>query len=273
MNIMNERLNKFLEENIHLLEQGLFLDAFLLCPQSLRRDFIQTLKDGKIDITDTSLHYYGFKQKGGHVLIASKYDVKKDAYEVATINSSADDVRIRLIIMNDLAKALEFAVDTWTEPSIMMQSVIDSIQLVPIKLSDGTECLMSQEGVDYYNPDMQKDRRFKLAAKQELDTRFEEYTKSTFNFDRLKKALQEFEMNNNLYRVGIYVHPAEIIINLDYDSTNRDKIKDILVREINSPIDIVWDDPTLDGRILVKLKSKQFDKIKAEVEDLFGVRL
>ena len=275
-----EQLNKFIEDNITLLEQGLFFELYTTCPRVLRGNLLQLLDKADIPITDTSHKYYGFRGTDNDVCIIIKYNKKSDFYdyEFKKVSSNIPQFRNRMVISDNLKDVLEFAAWNYRDPVVMNPSVVSSMNIVPVNVpykNTYMQMYVSQVGVDMFDTVKSKERRFQAAAKQELDDRLIEYTKSVFNMDRFRSKLAPFTEENNVYYVSIQVYPAELLISLDQNpDIDRSAVEDIIIKEVNSPVDIVWEnDVDSNTQISVKLKSPRVDTIKKEVEDLFGVSL
>ena len=276
----DELIIKFLEDNITLLEQEQFLDVFERCPLHLREQLLKTLESAEIDIVDNGQHYYGFKERGNSgVGVISKYNQKNGLYDYTFMKNSSGGplVKTRMLVTDDLKRALEFAAYTYTNPVMLDSAVINSLNIVPIKVSfkvGSIDMFVSQEGVDFFDPVKSKERRFQSAAKEELDNRLMEYVRKVVNTERLHDNLVPLTDTQNTYRLSIYVHPAELLIDFEDNSyVDKPAAESVIRKEVNSPVEILWeDDVTPHIQASVKLKSSRIDTIKKEVEDLFGVK-
>lgn len=270
---MNEILNKFLEENAELLDRSEFLRLFTQCPESLRKELLDTLDQADIQIVDIEPNSRYIFKSARSILALDDINKKVGLYGTRWL-SQGDSKKFLVITETNLDKAIRFAVNRGTIPVKLAQNFVDSYTWKEIEIMNGDKFEATTQAIDYFDPNARKNNRFLEAAREEYNQRMKELTAKTFDRDKLEKLLEPFaiETDTRYRHIYMYVYPEEWQIRIKYDESNYDKILEIIKSEARNKIE-VYKDPEDEFNIHVETVGPKVDAIRQEVEETFGVAL
>lgn len=269
---MNDKLNKFIEEHIDLIDSYNFGDLFVICPRHLMKPLLELLQKTGADIIDQDVRYYVFRTMQNKIVSVHNYDIKTSTYTYNTVGLPMTvNNSMKFLIKDNLLDAINFAIGIGSELGRLQQSFIDQHPLEQINMIDGATFLVSKECVDFFNPKTSKQIRRKQAAQEEYKQRISELYKVVYNKQKLRSAMEAYQFDPSAYMYVSQLADSVLVDNLIFDKTREQEIKDTIIKLFNIPVDIDID--YTEHKIIVTAKGPRINKIKKEVEDMFGLTL
>ena len=154
---------------------------------------------------------------------------------------------------------------------------------VPVKLLnfnnskiENIEFLLSQEGVDFFDPIKIKDRRILNAAKDEFNQQLLSILKKgvgDINLlkDKLSPYYQETEIDDDDYGIVIQFKSNRCIIQFNYNASDKDQILKTIKQNIRGPLTVMPHPTMPKNAFIITVNLSMSKRIKSEVEDMFDV--
>ena len=269
---MTEKLVKFLEDNVSLLDVNDMLTLFNECPYYLREELLNFLDEQEIEIElHDGVEYCLMRKSQVYSITKFKNNVYMGDFELPT----DEDVTDQIVMFPTLRHAIHYCMHFVGKITPLKSSFTDEYDWIRVTGLYG-EIAVTQKCIDNYDPKKQRERKIVFAARDELEAEIARYTQKVFTknvCEKIEKKVNEYlQVDSNIASMRVYTDVRLTCYGKKFDAQQASDIAEIVQSNVQVPLDIKFDTKNED-RFTIKIIGKQIDKIRDKVSELFGVGL
>ena len=293
--MISQNLRNFLQKSEVqiLLNSNDWEKLFLLCSEETHEEseLYNVLKETNLlttSLNNNSNYYYTlgyYNHRGDLTTLCVNKFIDKNIYNYDYVieNSSKYNEDLQIVLKDTFLNLLKICMEDLHGMSIPIRVEDPYNNYVPIKLLNfnnnkigNIEFLLSQEGVDFFDPTKIKDRRILNAAKDEFNQQLLSILKKgvgDINLlkDKLTPYYQETEINDDDYGIVIQFKNNRCIIQFNYDANDKDQILKTIKQNIRGPLTVMPHPTMSKNTFIITVNLSVSKRIKSEVEDMFDV--